>query len=116
MATGMLTKHGVTVRCEQCRFVASDQRGGFDVAVPIGASDCGVAGTARLHCIVAPEGHQVALVEWHDADRRPVEASDEVRQRLTAALGFVAEQRICGNRRVCPAEIVRIVEEHTRRR
>ena len=110
-----LKRHGVGIDCGRCRCASSDGCGGFDVVVPVSDSEADVAGTATLHCSVSPERHQVELGEWHDADLRPVRPSAETEQRILAALGHVAEHRVCGNRKICPAEVVRIVDEHGRR-
>ncbi len=56
-----LKKHGVTVDCEHCRCASSDGCGGYDVTVPVSDSETGIAGTAKLHCVVSPEHHLVEL-------------------------------------------------------
>lgn len=104
-----LEKHGVVVHCEYCKHIASDGCGGFDVTVPVQASDA--AGTARLRCIVSPEGHRAELVEWR-SESGGKEPTEEVRQRVSDVIDFVAEQRICGHHRICPVEVIRLVEQH----
>ena len=109
-----LNKHGVVVCCEQCRCISNDDQGGFDVRVPITASDGNVGGIARLRCTVTPACHHVELMAWDGSDTHPIEVTEEVRQRVSAALDFVAEKRICGNSEVCPAEVVRLVEDRAK--
>lgn len=104
-------KHGVRVDCEQCQCVHSDDCGGFDVTVPVTLAEGGTAGTARLHCVVSADCHRVELMEWRDGDLHPGEPPEEARRRLDAALDFVAAQRLCGNSRLCPAAVVRVVQE-----
>lgn len=105
-----LSKYGVKVFCEECRCVCNDGSGSFDVIVPVTVGGTGVSGTARLHCVVSGEHHAVELVELLDAELRGVQPSPEVQKKVSAALDFVAEHRICGNLRICPPDVVRIVE------
>ncbi|MDP2823940.1 MAG: hypothetical protein Q8O52_14845 [Sulfuritalea sp.] len=107
-----LQKNGVKISCEDCKSVAGDGRGGFDVTVPLSAAAIGVAGTARFHCVVTPERHEVELVGWTNDDRLSPETLEKVRQGVSDTLRFVAERRICGNHHVCPVEVIRIVKEH----
>lgn len=105
-----LSKYGVKVSCEDCRCVFHDGSSTFDVTVPVTVGERGVSGTARLHCIVSAEHHEVELVQLLDAELRDIQPSPEVREQVSAALDFVAEHRICGNSRICPPDVVRIVE------
>lgn len=110
-----LKKHGILVGCENCSCSSSDGSGGFEVIVPIRDSETGIKGTAKLYCRVSPDRHQVSLRAWHGASLDAEAPSATMRQRLSAALAFVADQRVCGNRRICPPAVVRIVEEqHSR--
>ncbi len=106
-----LKKLGITVGCEHCEFAASRGAGEFDVTVPVTGTGLGIAGVARLHCEVSSERHSVELVQWGGADTKNDEFSAKARRCLTAALALVAERRICGNRHICPAEVVGIVEQ-----
>jgi len=104
-----LTKNGVTVCCERCKCVLADGNDGFDITVPLCITQAGITGTARLHCAVSAEGHRVELMQWNDADLPQTELSDENRERISATLRFVAEQQICGNPRLCPSQVSKIV-------
>jgi len=106
-----LKKHGITVDCEHCKYTSSDDRGGFDITVPIIDSETGVSGPARLRCIVSAKQHAVELLEWDDLDHHPDEPVKSLQQRVSATLNFVAERRVCGNRNICPSEVIRIVEK-----
>jgi len=103
-------KYGLTVTCEQCRYVTAHDADTFDVAVPIDDAETGVHGVARLRCSVSPTGHCIELDAWTDADEQPAELPPELRQRLNATLDFAAEHRLCGNRHLCPAAVVEIVK------
>lgn len=104
-----LRKYGVEIACEQCRLIRGDSAGGFDIVVPVSMGDSGVAGTARLHCAVSGDQHQVKLMGLRDGSDRAMEPSPEAMGKLSAALDSVARHRICGNQHVCPADVVRIV-------
>jgi len=104
-------KYGVTVCCEDCVCGSNDGDGNFDVTVPVSDSESRIAGTATLHCAVSREHHQVELREWKDADHLSISPTETVQRRISAALAFVADQRICGNRHICPAEVIQIVKK-----
>lgn len=104
-----IQKHGLVVSCENCRHVASDACS-FDIAVPVRLDEA--AGTARLHCTITPECHRIEFVGWDEAPS-PADAADRLRLQVSAVLGFIADQRLCGNERLCPMRVVQLVEEHT---
>ena len=107
-----LKKHGVIVDCEHCKYASTNGCGGFDIIVPVSDSEARITGTAKLHCTVCTEYHRVELTEWQDANRHPIQPSDNLQQRVSATLAFVADHRVCGNRNICPSEVIRIVDEN----
>jgi hypothetical protein len=108
-----LKKHGITVDCEHCKYTSSDDRGAFDITVPVIDSQTGVSGPARLRCIVSAKQHRVELLEWDDFNHQPTESIASLQQRVSATLGFVADRQVCGNLNICPAEVIRIVEKNS---
>ncbi|MDJ0741448.1 MAG: hypothetical protein QNJ91_17185 [Gammaproteobacteria bacterium] len=108
-----LSKHGVVVTCEHCRFVAEDRHGGFEVIVPLHDTRSGTAGSATLQCRVERERHAVELARWVDAAGRPARVPDDAATRARAALAYVAERRVCGNRGLCPPQVVDVVARHS---
>jgi hypothetical protein len=108
-----LKKHGITVECAHCKYTSSDDRGAFDITVPIIDSETGVSGPAKLRCIVSAKRHAVELLEWSDFNHHPTESIESLQQRVSATLGFVADRQVCGNRNICPAEVIRIVEKNS---
>ncbi len=109
-----LKKHGIIVDCEHCKYTSSDDRGAFDITVPIIDSETGVSGPAKLHCIVSAKRHEVELLEWRDFDHHSAEPAEGLQQRLSATLNFVADRQVCGKRNICPAEVIQIVEKNNR--
>lgn len=108
-----LKKHGIIVDCEHCKYTSSDDRGAFDITVPIIDSETGVSGPARIHCTTSTKRHAVELLEWSNFDHHPTESLDSLRQRVSATLDFVADRQVCGNLEICPAEVIRIVEKNS---
>lgn len=108
-----LKKHGIIVDCEHCQYTSSDDRGAFDITVPIIDSETGVSGPAKLHCTVSAKQHRVELLEWDEFDHHPAEPAEGLQQRVSATLSFVADRQVCGNRNICPAEVIRIVEKNS---
>ena len=105
-----LNKHGITVDCKNCVCTSSNNRGAFEVTVPIIDSETGISSPAKLHCFVSTEQHAVELLEWQDINHDPAPSTDNLQQRISAALTFVADHQVCGNRKICPSDVIRIVE------
>jgi hypothetical protein len=110
-----MKKHGVTVHCEKCIYASRDTNGNFDIYVPIDDSETGIVGTAKLHCGVSVEHHHIELSSWQDASQHPIRPSEDLQQRVSDVLISIADHRICGNRDICPSEVIEIVEEHSGR-
>jgi len=104
-----LRKYGVEIACEQCQLIRGDSAGDFDIVVPVSMGDTGMAGTARHHCALSRDRHQVELMELRDTRDCAVQPSPEAMDKLSAALDSVARHRICGNQHICPPDGVRIV-------
>lgn len=109
-----LKKFGVVVDCGRCEYASSNGRGCFEVTVPLSDIATGTEGTAKLLCSVSSERHEVELKEWNDSATHRIRPSSEIQQRLFAVLAHVANHRICGNRKICPSEVVQIVEKQSR--
>lgn len=108
-----LKKHGITVDCKHCIYTSSDNRGAFNITVPIIDSETGISGPAELRCSVSSKGHAVELLEWHGVNRHLTQSIESLQQRVTATLNFVAERQVCGNLNICPSEVIQIVEENS---
>jgi len=106
-----LKKHGIIVDCEHCKYNSSDDRGVFDITVPIIDSETGISSPAKLRCMVSPERHTVELQEWHEINRQPSRSIERLQQRISAVLNFIANRQVCGNRHICPSEVIQIAEK-----
>ena len=109
-----LKHHGITIDCTHCRFACADGPGSFDVEVPLGDARNHIEGTARLRCTLSAAADLVELKDWRSSSGRQIDAPYDTRQRLDAALDAIAMHRVCGNRDICPAEIVEIAEKQAR--
>lgn len=109
-----LRKEDFIIGCEQCKCGTRDGRGGFVVTVPLRDNVSGLEGTAVLKCAVSPKRHSVELEQWLDDDSHSIRPSAAVEKRLLQAIDYVADKRVCGNRHICPPDVVRTVEEQNR--
>ena len=109
-----LKKQGIIVDCEHCIYNTNDGRSCFDITVPISDIETGTSGQAALRCTVTAERHNIQLIKWQDTDDHLIEATENLKHRISSALNYVSDHRICGNRNICPSEVIRIVEEYTR--
>ncbi len=106
-----LKSAGIIVNCESCKYLSASDQGGFDVTVAINDVETGIAGLARLHCTTTDKHHSVELTEWNPVDNYSKRPTENFLKRVGVILDFFANQRICGNRKICPSEVIRIVEE-----
>jgi hypothetical protein len=104
-----LKKFNIVVRCESCHVVARNSDASFDVSVPVVDLESAGQGRATLQCAVSPESHAVSLQAFVDDAGVAMTLPEDVRRRVAQMLQHVAEQRVCGNRRVCPEEVNRLV-------
>ena len=109
-----MKKHGIAIDCANCQFIASHSTGDFAVSVPVTDEASELAGQATLHCRVSSQAHDVELAKLHFPEASMAATDRELDRRLTGALEFVAEKRLCGNRSLCPTEVVELVEKATR--
>ncbi len=106
-----LKNTGVTVLCESCEYLSANDHGGFDITVPINDVETGISGSARLQCTISDKHHCVELTEWNPADHCSRRPTENFFNRVTEVLGLIADQRICGNRNICPSKVIRVIEE-----
>lgn len=109
-----MKKHGIAIDCARCKFIASQSEGRFAVTVPVTDESSGLAGQATLHCQVSSQAHCVELSKLDSRETPVIEAGSGLDQRLASALDYVAKKRLCGNRSLCPAEVVSVVEMASR--
>jgi hypothetical protein len=104
-------KKEFAIECEHCQCGTRDGRGGFVVTVPLRDNVSGLKGTATLRCTVSPSRHSVELEQWLDDDSHRIQPSAAVEKRLLQVVDYVADKRICGNRHLCPPDVVQTVEQ-----
>jgi len=105
-----LKKNEFVIACEHCAYGTDDGADGFVVTVPLRDERSGLKGIARLKCAVSPRRHKVHLQQWLDDELQPIRPPADVEKRLLRVLWHVGEKRVCGNRHLCPSEVVRAVE------
>ena len=105
-----LKKSDIEVQCAHCEYLSSDKIGSFDITVPITDLTTGTCQLATLQCAVSTEEHRLKLLDWNLESDNTTRVSDDFQRRMSAVLAFIAEHKICGNRKLCPAEVVEIVQ------
>ncbi len=110
-----LRKKEFIVYCEHCKCGKSDGGAEFVVTVPVRDNLSGLKGTARLRCSVSSSRHNVDLEQWIGDDSQPIQPSADVEKRLLHVVDYVAEKRVCGNRHICPPDVIRAVEQQNRK-
>ena len=108
-----LQKHDVMVDCDHCEFASSNVSGSFEITVPLEDLTTGTRSTAVLSCEVSANAHEIRFQGWKDKPDSSRMASDDLADRISSALDFVAQRRICGNAKICPSEVVAAVQRRT---
>ena len=108
-----LNKYGISVECENCTCVRKSAANGFNIDVPVRDRATGFCGNARIHCSVSADGHAVELADWQTSGADQSDPSEEMQERVSAILDYVAEHHICGNRNICPAEVAEFINSRT---
>ena len=103
-----MNKAAINVECSKCVYHSNTGDNEFFVDVPVHDRSTNTSGIAHLKCRVTPRQHQIDLVEWSNEDG-PITPSSEQRLRMKYVLTRLSEQRICGNRNICPPNIVELV-------
>ena len=100
-----LNKWQIRIDCENCRFegCSSGDPRTFFVRVNIEDELAQREASALLECKVEKQSHRVQLAELTGGNGVDLD-------RLDRILEVVSEKRLCGNDRICPAEITRLVE------
>ncbi len=106
-----MTSTGVIVDCKKCKYLSASGNDSFDVTGPINDEETTIAGTAKLRCTISKKHHHVELMEWKSTGHHTTQPSENFLNRMSMALDLIADQRICGNRHICPHDVIRIVEE-----
>lgn len=102
-----MEKHGVTIFCEHCQYLSADPGGGFSVSVPVSAGYA--SGTAVVRCCISAGRHDLELVGW-ETQQGSAESSESLRREVSQVLQTLAAKRVCGDSRICPAQVAALVE------
>ena len=104
----------VHLNCRDCVMHDHGRVGGdgFYVQVPLverGARE--PAMMATLHCEVAGDCHRITLEMLSGTDGSVVSPPDSFLRDLDRTLGRLSEKRLCGNDRLCPESVARLVQQ-----
>lgn len=105
-----LQKNDVMIDCKHCKFASSIGNRGFVITVPLQDLKTGGCKTAILDCAVSSENHQIEFRGWEDESTSSAILSRDLPARLSSTLAHVGKLKICGNAKICPAEVVLVVK------
>jgi hypothetical protein len=104
-----IKKNDIEIDCEHCIYNSSHGSNDFELSVPVTDTQIDVTANATIRCRVHHGQHHLKLENWKNDDHvAPV--SEEALSRLSSVLEFIAEKRLCGNQRLCPEAIIRIIK------
>ena len=108
-----LTKHGLYIDCDHCKFNTGGKNKDFVVIVPIRDESESSLGFATLKCVVKPDRHNIDLIQLVDSTGSKIRFSASAQQRLKKALDFIGKRKICGNQNICPSNVIDFVEKNS---
>lgn len=99
----------VNLSCQGCTLREQPQisDGSFYVRVPLAVD--GTLYQATLHCRITDAGHEIELEMLSDEVDRPVMPDPMLEEKLDRAIGRITDLRLCGNERLCPEQVIRMV-------
>ena len=104
-----MNKSGVSIDCEHCKFDSVGRNNDFLVSVPVRSDVEEQTKIAMINCEITPYRHQINLVQLTTSFGTPVEIDSNTQQNLTKVLELVGNKKVCGNKNVCPKEVVKLV-------
>ncbi|MEW8026571.1 MAG: hypothetical protein AB2792_20660 [Candidatus Thiodiazotropha sp.] len=100
------------IHCEMCNLLSSDNGdSGFTIQVPIDASTQKEHLIATIFCQITDQSHQLTLRTLNDSSGQMVTLSKREKNKLASVLKRVEEDCLCGNAKICPQRIVKLVAE-----
>jgi hypothetical protein len=104
-----LSKQGISIDCDHCKLSKTHNNNDFEVLVPVIDEYENRSGLAALECIITPNKHQINLVQLTDPDGKEIRVSPKTRERLQVTLNVIGKKKVCGNKKICPKEVINIV-------
>ena len=107
-----INKEGYSLGCEKCRCHEETDGNNIEIKVPVTDLETGRKGMAFIDCELIGKKHELTLTRIEGPDGFEMQLSDEARMRLNRLLEILAKDRLCGNDRICPEQIVQFVRSH----
>jgi len=105
-----MTKNGVSIDCEQCKFDSIGRKNEFLVSVPVKSEVEEKKRIATISCEITPQRHRIDLVRLTTSSGTPVVMDSNTQHKLAKVLESVGDKKVCGNKNVCPKEVVELVQ------
>ncbi len=102
---------GIVIDCKSCRYLSSNDNGGFEVSVNISDRESGVTGLAVLLCEIEDGNHRVKLLQWQTGDSSSAQPNVNLCDRVSEVLDVYASKRLCGRCKLCPCELVQAIAQ-----
>lgn len=101
------------IQCTQCRLITTpdEQYGSFLVQAPVTLPSQDHDLCLILRCTIKADGHRIELERVMDSTGAPAQLTEAAQAEIRALLHQVAQHRVCGSQKICPAEVVRLVQQ-----
>ncbi len=103
---------GVQIRCHQCALISQpdDETGSFIVHAPLDLPGEERRLYLNLRCNISGSRHQIAIDSIVDEAGSEVRTSDTAYREIQALLDRIAAAKVCGSQKICPKEVLRLVD------
>ncbi len=101
------------IQCTQCRLITTpdEQYGAFLIQAPVTLPSLDHDLCLMLRCTIKADEHRIELEGVMDSTGAPAQLTEVAQAEIRALLDKVARHRVCGSQKICPAEIIRLVQQ-----
>jgi hypothetical protein len=98
------------IHCVQCHLLSKEANDrGLTIQVPIIIALQDEPFSATIDCQILKHNHRLTLKGLQDAAGHEIELSQGEQHKLESSLKRVEDSRLCGNAKICPQRIVKLV-------
>lgn len=100
------------IHCERCHALTNNfSEEGFTIEVPLEITSKTDRLTARIHCKIGNQIHQLSLEGLFNESGASMHLTNSEQNLIESIIKQLGDSRLCGNAKICPQRIVELVAE-----
>ena len=104
-----ITRNNICLDCENCHFKQTNSSSSFQIEVPVESLLSGRKGRALILCEVYQDRHELTVLSLEGPSGFELQLDELEKEYLGNLLETVAKKQLCGNKALCPEEVVSTV-------